>query len=283
MKSRGIRHRGIVWLTLVIFGLASLTPMVSRMLAAGHHAEAQQLALALAEHCHAGAADPGHVNAPDIPVSGTWPSSPPSTTGAHAATALAHGHGHGHGKDGAHHHHHGGLDPHAWQDAANVRHYVENISKALCEAVPADCEGFRQRAAAYDRQVRMLDREIHQAVDALPENRRRVMVGHAAFGYFGRAYGIEFLSPQGVSTEAEPSAAVVARLVRQAREQNVRAFFLEYGSDPRLMKRMAAELDKRIPIGELYSDTLSAPDGPAPDYLSMMRANVSALVKALSN
>lgn len=118
---------------------------------------------------------------------------------------------------------------------------------------------------------------------ALPENRRRVMVGHAAFGYFGRAYGIEFLSPQGVSTEAEPSAAVVAKLVRQAREQQVRAFFLEYGGDPRLVQRMAAELDKTIPVGQLYSDTLSAADGPAPDYLSMMRVNTAALVKALSN
>ncbi|MDO4903971.1 MAG: zinc ABC transporter substrate-binding protein [Lautropia sp.] len=184
-------------------------------------------------------------------------------------------------KADGHGHDHGGPDPHAWQDVANVRHYVANIRQALCEVAPADCEGFRQRAAAYDKALQELDKQIHQAIDTVPTEQRRVMVAHAAFGYYARAYGVEFLSPMGVSTEAEPSAAIVARLVRQAREQKVRAFFLEYGSDPRLMKRMAAELDENITLGELYSDTLSASNGKAPDYLSMMRLNTQSLVDAL--
>lgn len=190
-------------------------------------------------------------------------------------------HDHDEASHGHHHHHHGGLDPHAWQDALNVRHYVANIAEGLCQAAPADCGGFRERARAYDQKLLELDQEIHQAVDATPTDRRRVMVSHAAFGYYGRAYHITFMAPVGISTEEEPSAAVVANLIRQARQQNVQAFFFENNSDPRLLKRMASEL-KNVTIGELYADSLSPANGPAADYLSMMRYNTRAITQALS-
>jgi len=190
-------------------------------------------------------------------------------------------HDHDEASHGHHHHHHGGLDPHAWQDALNVRHYVANIAEGLCQAAPADCSGFRERARAYDQKLLALDQEIHQAVDATPTDRRRVMVSHAAFGYSGRAYHITFMAPVGVSTEEEPSASVVASLIRQARQQNVQAFFFENNSDPRLLKRMASEL-KHVTIGELYADSLSPANGPAADYLSMMRYNTRVITQALS-
>ena len=177
-------------------------------------------------------------------------------------------------------HHHGGLDPHAWQDVSNVRLYVKNIAEGLCKAAPADCEGFQDRARAYTEHLKELDQEIRMAVDAIPAERRRVMVSHAAFGYYQRAYGITFMAPVGVSTEEEPSAAVVASLIRQAREQKVQAFFFENNSDPRLLKRMASEL-KNVTVGELYADSLSPLGGPASDYISMMRFNTRTLLNAL--
>ena len=177
-------------------------------------------------------------------------------------------------------HHHGGLDPHAWQDVSNVRLYVKNIAEGLCKAAPADCEGFQDRARAYTEHLKELDQEIRMAVDAIPAERRRVMVSHAAFGYYQRAYGITFMAPVGVSTEEEPSAAVVASLIRQAREQKVQAFFFENNSDPRLLKRMASEL-KNVTVGELYADSLSPLGGPASDYISMMRFNTRTLMNAL--
>lgn len=201
----------------------------------------------------------------------------------------AEGHSHSHAKsagessrdDHGHEHAHAGMrDPHAWQDVFNVRRYVANIAQALCEAAPADCEGFRQRARAYDKQLVLLDRQIHQAIEAVPRERRRVMVSHAAFGYYAKAYKLEFLAPVGVSTEAEPSAATVGKLIREAREKEVKAFFFENNSDPRLLQRMASEL-KDIRIGELYADSLSKASGPAPDYLSMMRFNTTAITRAL--
>ena len=186
----------------------------------------------------------------------------------------------GKARHAAHHHHHGGLDPHAWQDVSNVRLYVKNIAEGLCKAAPADCEGFQDRARAYTEHLKELDQEIRMAVDAIPAERRRVMVSHAAFGYYQRAYGITFMAPVGVSTEEEPSAAVVASLIRQAREQKVQAFFFENNSDPRLLKRMASEL-KNVTVGELYADSLSPLGGPASDYISMMRFNTRTLMNAL--
>ena len=158
---------------------------------------------------------------------------------------------------------------------------MANIAEGLCQAAPADCGGFRERARAYDQKLLELDQEIHQAVDVTPTDRRRVMVSHAAFGYYGRAYHITFMAPVGISTEEEPSVAVVANLIRQARQQNVQAFFFENNSDPRLLKRMASEL-KNVTIGELYADSLSPANGPAADYLSMMRYNTRAITQALS-
>ncbi|MGE0801360.1 MAG: metal ABC transporter solute-binding protein, Zn/Mn family [Lautropia sp.] len=183
---------------------------------------------------------------------------------------------------GAHGHDHGRADPHAWQSVPNVRRYVANIAAALCRAAPADCDGFRTNAAAYDGQLAALDREIRERLAAIPRERRRVLTSHGAFGYYAREYGVTFLSPIGTSTDAEPSAASVARLIRQIRDERIGGYFVENVTDPRLVERIAAETGGARPA-RLYSDGLSAPDGPAPDYLAMMRANTGALAAALQH
>ena len=108
-----------------------------------------------------------------------------------------------------------------------------------------------------------------------------MITAHDSFGYFGAAYGIDFLAPRSWSTRSEPSAAAVARLVRQVREQRAQALFLENISDPRLIDRIARETGVRIG-GTLYSDALSAASGPAPTYLAMIEHNARTLAAALS-
>jgi len=107
-----------------------------------------------------------------------------------------------------------------------------------------------------------------------------VIASHDAFGYYAKAYGVTFLAPRGVSTESEASAQGVARLVRQIRQDKVRALFVENVSDPRLIERIAQETGL-TPSGELYSDSLTPAGGPAPDYLAMMRHNTRALTGAI--
>src|SRR5690606_987590 len=172
------------------------------------------------------------------------------------------------------------VDPHAWQDVGNARRYVANIADALTKADPAGATAYRANAERYDGELKALDTEIRAAFAALPAERRKVVSSHAAFGYFGRAYGIRFLSPVGVSNNAEPTAQGVARLIRQLKAEKVPAVFIENVADSRLIERIRSESGAQIG-GTLYSDALSKADGPAPSYVQMMRANLDALRQAL--
>lgn len=139
---------------------------------------------------------------------------------------------------------------------------------------------YEKRAAAYLARLEALDKEIVAAIAGIPSDRRRIVSTHDAFGYFAARYGLAFIAPQGVSTEAEPSARDIARIIDAARHEKVAAVFLENISDPRLARRLAAESSVKLG-GELYSDALSGPRGPAATYVAMMRHNAQELTKAL--
>ncbi|MDE0660872.1 MAG: zinc ABC transporter substrate-binding protein [Gammaproteobacteria bacterium] len=172
-------------------------------------------------------------------------------------------------------------DPHAWQDLANGRLDVANIVRALAAADPANADDYRRRARAYDRELAALDREVKSRLDAFPRDRRKVITSHDAFRYFGRAYGIDFHAPVGLSTESAPSAGQVAALIRQMRDEGIHAVFVENITDPRLVGQLAREAGAVIG-GRLYSDSLSGPAGPAPTYLDMFRHNVGEIAKAVA-
>ncbi len=181
-------------------------------------------------------------------------------------------------KDG---HGHGAFDPHAWQNPANAVIYVDNIAAALAKADPANASTYYGNRAAYVAEIEALDADIRKTVEGLPEDRRTIVTAHDAFGYFSETYGLRFVAPSGISTESEPSAADVAALIRQIREEGIKAVFVESITDRRLLEQIAGETGASIG-GTLYSDALSGPDGPASTYLDMMRHNVEMLAGALS-
>lgn len=189
---------------------------------------------------------------------------------------------HGKGGKGAHAHAHGAVDPHAWQSVANAKLYVGNIRAALAVADPTGKDAYEANAAAYLGKLDELEKEVKTAVERLPAERRKVITLHRSFGYFERSYGLDFIAPQGVSTEAEASARDVARIIQQVRREKIGAVFLENVSDPRLIEQIARETGAKI--GEkLYSDALSPEAGPAATYIDMMRHNIRALSAALSS
>lgn len=189
--------------------------------------------------------------------------------------------GHYHFIDGEAVFHAAPYDPHAWQSVRAAQVYVANIAEAFC-AVDADgCSDYQASAASYRDELANLDVEVRDAIAAVPENKRVVVVAHHAFRYFENDYGITFLSPQGVSTESEASAADVAGLIRQVRDQSASAVFAENIADARLVEQIAAEAG--LPLGGvLYSDALSGPDGPAPTYTDLIRTNVRAITAAVA-
>jgi zinc/manganese transport system substrate-binding protein len=179
-------------------------------------------------------------------------------------------------RTGGHH----GTDPHAWQDLTLARRYASNISAAFIQRWPAQRDEIARRDADYGGRIGSLDRQVREWLSVVPRAQRRVITSHDAFGYFGAAYEVDFLAPQGWNTHSEPSAAAVARLIRQIKKDGVRAIFIENISDPRLVERIAREGGVRIG-GTLYSDALSKPDGPAPTYLRLIEHNARSLAAAL--
>ena len=174
------------------------------------------------------------------------------------------------------------ADPHAWQSVANAKIYVANIRDALSPPIPPTPRSFAPMRQAYLAKLDALDREVREAVAQIPQARRKVISTHDAFGYFAAAYGIEFIAPLGVSTESEASARDIAAIITQIRTQKIPAVFLENISDPRLIRRIAAETGARVG-GTLYSDSLTGEKGDAPTYIDMVRHNIKALTSALAN
>lgn len=172
------------------------------------------------------------------------------------------------------------TDPHAWNSAANGVVYVRNIISALQEADPANASDYQAKGEHYIQQLEQLDAYARAQVQAIPSDKRKVLTSHDAFGYFGDAYGVTFLSPLGFSTETEASAADVGKLIKQIKQEHVSTYFFENSSDPRLVKQIA-DASGAQPGGELYVESLSPADGPAPTYAQMFRYNVDKLTAAM--
>lgn len=206
----------------------------------------------------------------------------PLANAAEEEEAHDHDHGHAHGHAEEADHDHGPTDPHAWQSLANARIYVANILAGLSAADPANAATYEANAERYTAELDALDAEIRARLGAIPEARRVVVTSHDAFAYFADAYGLRFAAPQGVSTDAEASAADVAALIRQIRSESIAAVFIENIADARLIEQIMRETEAKIG-GTLYSDALSGPDGPAPTYLDMFRHNLRTLAEALTS
>lgn len=167
-------------------------------------------------------------------------------------------------------------DPHVWQDAHNARLYSAAIADAFIALRPDQAETFRANAARYEADLAELDEWIRRT---LPPGPNMMVVPHDGFAYFAAAYGVkvEALQP---NSEAEPSPRRYAALTKLVPANHVRALFGEAYEDSRIMRQLAKDSGATL-AGDLYADTLSPPDGPAPDYVSMMRLNAGLIAKAL--
>lgn len=188
--------------------------------------------------------------------------------------AMAHEHGGSH--EG---HEHGLFDPHVWTDPVLMQTYAANVANALIAADPQNKAYYSGRLKDYSRRLQQLDDYAKAQFGSVPAASRKVLTGHEAFGYMGRRYNIKFYAPQGVSTESEPSAKQVAALIRQVKQEGIKAVFAENIKDARLLDRIARESGGRIG-GKLYSDALGK-SAPADTYIGMYRYNVEVLVKAM--
>lgn len=175
------------------------------------------------------------------------------------------------------------VDPHAWHSVKNAILYAQTITEALITALPNHKQEIEKNYQRYKWELENLDTWVHQQYADIPETDRYVITTHDAFWYYGNAYGIQFLSPVGISTDAEPAASAVAQLIRDIKNKNIRAVFIENLSSRKLIEEIAKEANVSIE-GVLYADSLSNPQEPnsaAPSYLDMIRHNTREIVKQL--
>ena len=176
----------------------------------------------------------------------------------------------------------GEIDPHAWNSLKNGVIYVSNIADVLAEAMPGHADAIRSNAADYIAELEALDAEAKAKIAELPVDRRTVVTAHDAFGYLEAAYGLTFLAPVGIDTEAEPSARELAVLIRQLKAECAGALFVENIASPARVTQISEETGIAIG-GRIYSDALSERGGPATSYRAMFEHNLGALIEALTS
>lgn len=172
------------------------------------------------------------------------------------------------------------TDPHAWNSAANGALYAQNILNGLVAASPQDKAALEVSGQRYIGQLNELDNWAKSQFSTIPQEKRKVLTSHDAFGYFGRAYGVTFLAPQGLSSESEASAAQVGALITQIKADGVHTWFMENQLDPRLVKQIASATGAQAG-GELYPEALSKPGGVADSYVKMLRHNVELIAASM--
>ncbi len=175
-------------------------------------------------------------------------------------------------------------DPHGWMDVRIFIRYVEGVRDALIEMDPAHTEGYKDRAAAYLAELEMLDTWVREQIETIPADRRVMISSHDAFGYYGRAYGIEVHGVAGISTDQQVQARHIGDLEDLVRERGIRAVFGETSVRDALnnqINQIAANTDAVVSDAKLYSDSLGAEGSPGGTYIGMMRHNTRTIVEAL--
>lgn len=180
----------------------------------------------------------------------------------------------------------GHFDPHVWFDVKMWSNVVDAVATGLGELAPAHVALFRANAKQYAQELSVLDAWCHEFLAKIPQEQRVLITAHDAFGYFGRAYGVEVLGLQGISTVAEFGLKDIERIVNLLVERKIRAVFVESSVPRRSIEAVVAGAKARghdVQIGgQLYSDAMGQPGTPDGTYVGMVRANVKTIVDALS-
>ncbi|MTV50121.1 ABC transporter substrate-binding protein [Heliobacillus mobilis] len=184
-----------------------------------------------------------------------------------------------HGQDEEHSHQHGKYDPHFWLDPNLVKIQVENVKKALVNVDPDNKDYYEANAKAYQEKLDQIDREFKEVMSKTQS--KELITTHSAFGYLAHRYGLHQVSIMGISPEAEPKPAELARIAEYARNHEVKYIFFETLVSPKVGEALAREVKAETlvlnPIEGLTEDEQKR----GLDYVAVMKQNLENLKKAL--
>ena len=179
----------------------------------------------------------------------------------------------------------GNFDPHIWFDVSLWAQTIEPVVARLSAIDPDGASVYRQNGARYRERLDALNQWVVEQVALLPETSRVLITAHDAFGYFGRAYGVEVVGLQGISTVADYGVNDVTQLVDLIVERQVKAIFVESSVPVRSIEAVREGcLDRGFQVeigGTLYSDAMGAAGSGADTYVGMVESNVNTIVGAL--
>jgi zinc/manganese transport system substrate-binding protein len=175
------------------------------------------------------------------------------------------------------------YDPHWWHDPVNAEAAVRTIRDAFVEADPRHRASFERNAAAYLARLETLDRGIRTCFAALPSPQRKLVTDHDAFGYFAARYGVQVVGAviPSQTTQAQPSAGDVKRLMATIRREHVRAIFPESSINRKLADAIARQTGATAGY-TLYGDTLGPSGSRGATYLTMEQSNADQMLRGLT-
>ncbi|MFD6327751.1 metal ABC transporter substrate-binding protein [Streptomyces sp. NPDC058442] len=199
----------------------------------------------------------------------------------HDAGAGGHDDEHGHdepGHDGhGHDHSHDGRDPHVWLDPVKYAEVAEGVGKAFQKADPGHAADYKKNTEALVGKLNDLD-AVFEA--GLEHRKTDVFVTtHAAFGHLAARYGLTEEAINGLSPEAEPSAARVKQLTETAKADGVTTVFYETLTSDRAAKTVARDAGLRTDVLDPLEGITDKSRGD--DYFQVMESNLQALQSAL--
>ncbi|PPG53270.1 zinc ABC transporter substrate-binding protein [Rathayibacter sp. AY1E9] len=178
----------------------------------------------------------------------------------------------------------GSPDSHFWTDPGRMIDVVDSLGPVLAALDGVDPAAVRDRTAGYRAELERLDSEMAAAFAAIPAERRALVTNHHVFGYLADRFDFDVVGAviPGGTTLAAPSASDLADLVGAVEQTGVPTIFAESSSPDRLVQALASEADIRVEVVELFTESLTGPEGGAPDYLAMMRVNTQRIATGLS-
>ncbi|PPI35163.1 MULTISPECIES: zinc ABC transporter substrate-binding protein AztC [unclassified Rathayibacter] len=178
----------------------------------------------------------------------------------------------------------GSPDSHFWTDPGRMIDVVDSLGPVLATLDGVDPAAVQDRTAGYRAELERLDSEMAAAFAAIPAERRALVTNHHVFGYLADRFDFDVVGAviPGGTTLAAPSASDLADLVDAVEQTGVPTIFAESSSPDRLVQALASEADIRVEVVELFTESLTGPEGGAPDYLAMMRVNTQRIATGLS-
>ncbi|MDP6356463.1 MAG: zinc ABC transporter substrate-binding protein [Planctomycetota bacterium] len=179
----------------------------------------------------------------------------------------------------------GHFDPHVWMDVRGWMKGVDVVAKTLSEWDPKNAAAYKANAASYNAKLKGLDEYVARAISTIPKRSRVLVTAHDAFNYFGRAYEIDVVGIQGISTASQAGLQDLNRIVDLLVKRDIKAVFVESSVSEKNVRALvegAKSKGHHVFIGgKLFSDAMGRPGTYEGTYFGMLDHNATTVARAL--